>query len=94
MGQQKISDWRCSNGHKLGVVVRNSSRIRQLWVYRQAIDDTVEEPAEVDVLGIAEGTLFDVRCSICGSNRTWVPGDEAIKRIIERYGQRVTADGG
>lgn len=93
MRQQKISDWKCSNGHKLGVVARNSSRIRQLWVYRQAIDENAEAPAEVDVLGIAEGTLFDVRCSICGSSRTWVPGDEAMKRIIARHGQQIMERG-
>lgn len=93
MAQQKISDWRCSNGHKLGVVARNTSGIRQLWVYRQAIDAAAEEPAEVDVLGIAEGALFDVRCSICGSSRTWVPGEEAMRKVVERFEHRVSVGG-
>jgi len=50
--------------------------------------------AEVDVMAVVEGLVLDVRCSICGYVRTWAPGEEAIKRLVERYGRRgeVSAD--
>ncbi len=39
---------------------------------------------EVDVMAIVEGYVADVRCSICGAVRTWVPGQEQLDRLIER----------
>jgi hypothetical protein len=33
------------------------------------------ETAEVDVMAVIEGRVVDVRCSICGRVRTWVPLD-------------------
>lgn len=83
-----IKPWRCKNGHVLGAVERNGSGIRQLWFYRQAIDPQAEEQAEVEVMGTAEGLVMNLVCSICGGERTWVPGEEALRRLLKRYGVR------
>ena len=69
-----------------GQVVRNGGKIRQLLIYRLAVDPLAEHPAEIDVLGVAEGLVMEVRCSVCGSVRTWVPGEEALKRLLEKRG--------
>jgi hypothetical protein len=75
--------WRCENGHVLGQVGRNGSSVRKLLLYRDAVDPGEVEPAEVDVMAIVEGYVADVRCSICGSVRTWIPGQEAMDRLVE-----------
>jgi hypothetical protein len=82
--------WKCKNGHVLGQVQRNGSGIRQLAVYREAI--SVEDPRDdVDVLGVTNGWT-EVRCSICGEIRTWVPGDEEIRRLLESRKNRMPID--
>jgi len=91
----EIKPWRCKNGHVLGQVKRNGRGITQLWLYRESIRLNDEGGmAEVDVMAVVEGLVLDVRCSICGYVRTWAPGEEAIKRLVERYGRRgeVSAD--
>ena len=45
---------------------------------------------EVDVMAVVEGYVADVRCSICGDVRTWVPGEEALRALIKRA-QRLQA---
>ena len=79
----EIKPWRCINGHVLGQVQRNGSGIRQLLLYRNAIDEK-EMLDEVDVMAIVEGYVANVRCSICGQTRTWVPGEEALRALLER----------
>ena len=84
--------WKCPGEHVMGLVQRNGRGIRQLWLYRLAVDlsddPTSEEMAEVDVMAVVEGLALDVRCSICGRVRTWVPGEEAIRRLLESREQR------
>lgn len=75
---QEVKVWRCKNGHVLGRVQRNGSGIRQLMLYREA------DPEEIDVIAVIEGYVADVRCSLCGSFRTWVPGQEAMDRLIRQ----------
>jgi hypothetical protein len=72
--------------------------VRHLLLYRQAINLTprpnsdpslkgkgeVKGENEVDVMAIVEGHVMDVRCSICESLRTWVPGEEALRKLLER----------
>ena len=76
--------WQCENGHVLGVVARNGSGVNQLWIYRQAIDLTDEEPVAPEVMAILEGYVFDIRCSVCGTTRTWFPDDVALARLLAR----------
>jgi hypothetical protein len=91
----EMKPWKCKNGHTLGVVVRNGSGVRQLLLYRQAVNLTPQPPSldgkgecEVDVMAIVEGHVMDVRCSICESLRTWVPGEEALKKLLEHARER------
>jgi len=67
-------------------VVRNGSGIRQLLLYRHPVDPNSEDLAEVDVFGVLEGRMDDIKCEICGSVRTWVPGEEALKQLLARCG--------
>jgi hypothetical protein len=86
----ELKPWVCSSGHILGQVRQNGKGVTQLYLYREAVvgaggDD---EMAEVDVMAVVEGLVMDVRCSICGGFRTWVPGEEAIRRLLEKRGAK------
>lgn len=78
-----IKAWKCANGHTLGQVMRNGQGVRQLIIYRQAIDEGETDEAP-EVMATIEGDVLDVRCSICGGVRTWVMGQEALDRLIAR----------
>lgn len=79
--------WQCKNGHVLGQVKRNGRGIRQLLLYRHAIDFSVEKPGEVEVMGYLEGTMEKIRCDVegCGEVRTWEIGKEAAEKVIVKY---------
>lgn len=81
MADDELKPWKCKGGHTLGLVRRNGSGVRQLLLYREAVGD---EMAEVDVMAVVEGYVADVRCSVCGRVRTWVPGEEALARLLEQ----------
>lgn len=81
--------WTCENGHVMGLVRKNGRGITQLLVYRQAVDTTAEEPEAPEVMGIIEGTVLDIRCSVCDSVRTWFPSQDALDRLLERAGKKV-----
>lgn len=77
----EIKPWVCRGNrqHMLGQV-----QDRRLYLYRQAIDlEALELPA-VDVIGVVDGYM-DVRCSICGASRPWIPGPEAIRRMVREF---------
>jgi len=80
----EIKAWKCPSGHVLGQVVRNGNGIRQLLLYRDAIDIDPSPGPEIDVIAVVEGYAADVRCSICEAVRTWVPGQEALDRLVAR----------
>ena len=89
MAKNALKPWVCRNDDckaHLGRVVRNGNGIRQLLLYRHAVDSRAELPAEVDVIGILEGQMNDVRCELCGAVRTWVPGREALLQLLKRCG--------
>lgn len=65
-------------------MIRNGSGVRQLLLYRQAVDPEKSEAVAVDVMAVVEGQVLDVRCSICEECRTWVPGEEQMKRLIRQ----------
>lgn len=77
----QIKAWRCPNGHVMGQVARNGSGVRILLLYRQSLP---ESDGEVDVMAVVEGYVADVRCSMCGAVRTWVPGEEQLQALLER----------
>lgn len=69
--------WRCPEGHVLGQVRRNGSKVQRLLLYRAAVSyqqSAISSIQEVDVMAVVEGLVMDVRCSICGGIRTWRPG--------------------
>ena len=92
----ELRRWRCKEGHTLGFVRRNGSGVRQLLLLREAMEEGGEgghvgppvqeavEEDEVDVMAVVEGYVADVRCSICGRVRTWVPGEEALRRMLRQ----------
>jgi hypothetical protein len=79
--------WMCRNGHELGSVRRNGSKVTQLFLYREAIDMGEEHPGQVDVIAVIEGYVVDVRCSVpgCGALRTWVPGEAALRKLLASH---------
>ena len=87
---REAAAWRCPSGeHVLGMMVKKG---RQLLLYRQAVALTPspspnngrgDEEEEIEVMAVIEGYVMDVRCSICGAVRTWFPGEERLRRVIE-----------
>lgn len=76
--------WMCPSGkHVMGLVVRNGSGVRQLLLYRHAMRESPKNE-ELDVFAIVEGYVANVKCSLCGRVRTWVPGEEAIQQLLAR----------
>jgi len=87
----EIKPWKCPSGHVLGQVRRNGSGIRQLLLYREAVNDAGTDPVEVDVMAVVEGYTADVRCSVCGSMRTWFTSQEAMEKLIKQVGKMRSA---
>lgn len=79
----EIKPWKCDKGHVMGQVRRNGSGIRQLLLYREAVS-AEWDPAEVDVMAVVEGYTADVRCSVCGAQRTWFTSQEAMDKLIKQ----------
>lgn len=85
--------WRCPNGHILGASVRNGNHVRGLVLFRNAIEHDYiynlifsnDTQATENVIARIEGTAIDVHCSVCGSVRTWVPGQEYIDGLISKH---------
>lgn len=75
MQTKEVVVWKCPNGHGLGVVIENGSGVRQLALYRDAVDIQAEIPEDVDVLGLVVGKM-EIRCSACGELRTWYPDSQ------------------
>lgn len=80
-----LAQWKCPNGHVLGQVMRNGNGVRVLLLYRFAIDlgTACRAPTGTDTMAVIEGYAADIRCSICEEIRTWVPGEEALRRLFE-----------
>lgn len=82
---REMTPWRCKNGHILGIVERNGSGVRVLKLFRYSIlDDYPDwENEEMDIVATIEGYATDIICFSCNATRTWVPGEESLKRFIE-----------
>ena len=78
-----MKSWRCKGcGSHLGKVTRNGSDVHQLLLFREAVDTDQKEFPDVEVIAVVEGYAADVICSVCGVARTWVPGREAIEKLL------------
>lgn len=71
-GERK-TPWRCGNDHILGMVSVNGRGVRRLWLYRHAVDMKAESPVEVEVMGLLQGMMLEIKCDVdgCGCMRTW-----------------------
>lgn len=92
--------WRCEECRTiLGIVLRNSYRVRSLWILRVQIKDGALEPTKDQILREANsiqhdhGGLFLVRsidsaqgvgCNTCGSLQEWYANEEAMIDLIRR----------
>ena len=76
--------WRCPEGHVLGVAQQTGKGRSRLLLYRHAVDNGVQDPAQVDVIAIIESGI-DIRCDICEKMRTWAPNQAAYERLMARY---------
>jgi hypothetical protein len=73
-----LKPWRCKNKHILGVIQINGNEITRLMLYRHAVDDNAEKPAEVDLMiGPLVGSM-PVRCDICDDVKLWDVSVETI----------------
>ncbi len=88
-----LKQWKCKNGHVLGVVERvkvGKRHVSRLMLFRHAIDLARLQPEEVDVIGALEGTMLHIRCDIpgCGEVRPWEIGQDAYERLVEVFDGR------
>lgn len=88
----ELKPWRCPDGHVLGKVLKDGGGINKLLLFRRAMISPVHPPTgdgwmddEIDVIALVEGYVANVRCSICGRTRTWIPGEEALRKMVENY---------
>lgn len=82
-----LKQWRCRNGHILGFIRWNGSRLPQLLVLREALDMDVDEPHEVDTLGPLDGRM-PVRCSICEDVQVWAVSVETMLALFALLSDR------
>ena len=85
----ELKVWMCKNGHVLGQVRRSGKGVHQLLIYRKAVDFATGTPEEVDVMAVAEGTVMEIRCDICGEMRTWEAGAELMEKLVASYSKMV-----
>jgi len=85
--------WRCDECRRvLGVVMRDSSRIRKLWVFR--VDKDEKDVPTTFTLRSRPRGLFKmhgvhscegVECSLCGARTEWTPSKEAFDALMSHF---------
>lgn len=85
--------WRCEECRRvLGVVMRDASRVRKLWVFRVDRNDP-DVPKNFTLFKRPRG-LFrvhglnscdGVECSICGACNEWTPSKEAFDTLMGHF---------
>lgn len=71
-------EWRCGEGHVLGMVVVDNG-VGRLLLYRRAVKGS--EEVEIEVMAVVEGNC-EVRCSICGGVRSWFMSARMVRRLM------------
>jgi hypothetical protein len=81
----KSKTWTCRAGHVLGIIRWNGDGMPQLMLYRHAVDQIAERPAEVDVIGPLEGRM-PVQCDVdgCGDVQVWNVSVATLVGLFER----------
>lgn len=95
--------WKCKNGHVLGVVERVEAKLQmngkslqyfttRLALFRQAVDLGIERPAEIEVSGTVDGRILSMqwRCSVigCGCIEEWHPAPDVAELLAFTYGAK------
>jgi len=85
--------WRCDECRRvLGVVMRDTNRIRKLWVFR--VDRHEDDVPKTFTLRSRPRGLFKVHglnscqgveCSICGALNEWTPSKEMFDALMSHY---------
>jgi hypothetical protein len=90
MAIEETRPWVCANGHVMGQVFRNGSSVRRLMLYGQAVSPHPSplpmEEGDITVIAIVEG-FVTAQCSICGDRKAWIPGEEALRKMLKRMGR-------
>jgi hypothetical protein len=89
--QESGKPWLCpGKQHIIGIVTRNGSGIRVLRQLRESMPAKKSEEgfAPGDISAVIEGYAV-VTCSICGRERVWEPGQEALERVIRQESVKV-----
>jgi hypothetical protein len=78
--------WCCKQGHVMGEVKKLKTRDAQeraLMLYERSVERT-SLPTEIPALrGRVVGTMHGIRCTICGSSRDWIIGEDAIQELLK-----------
>lgn len=84
--------WRCEECRRvLGVVMRDTLRIRRLWVFSKDRDESAL-PSTADLRRAPKGMFKvhamnssdGVECSNCGALTEWSMSKEALDRLLEK----------
>lgn len=85
MAKRVLKPWRCEQGHILGTIQVSRDRKALLMLYRHAVDEEADYPAEIDVMGLLMGGMKDIRCDVCGMVKVWTPNlRKNIEKVLER----------
>lgn len=83
----KLKPWRCKNNHILGIIQVNGNDVTRLLLYRHAVDEKAEQPAEVDlIIGPMVGSM-PVHCDICDDVKLWDVSIETIGEWIDNLSE-------
>ncbi len=80
--------WSFDCGHIGGEVVTRrvgtgrSSGMRTLQLYERSLEREPDAPQ--DLRGRLEGSVYAVRCTICGCTRDWIMGEDALRDLLDR----------
>ncbi len=97
-----MKQWRCDKNkdHVLGVIQREEVKLMvngitlryytsRLLIFREAIDQAAEVPAEIDVAGTIDGKMLSMiwRCSVpgCGCPKEWHPDGDVMDYLVKTY---------
>lgn len=97
--------WRCDKNkdHILGVIERvqvsaqvNGTVLKyyttRLIIFRKAVDQSSEIPAEIEVAGGIDGRMLSMiwKCSVpgCDCIKEWHPDDDALMWLYKKYGNK------
>jgi len=87
--------WRFECGHIGGEVKMlrmGAGRVRTLLLYEQSL--AMEPSTRPALRGRIEGSMFEIRCTICGRTRDWIIGEEALQELLRRRAGRLQSEPG